>query len=118
VTPRAPGEKIVLVLGDSFAAGQGIELAEERLGNRLGRAFGPGWRVVNVAKNGWCTPDAIDAFQHEPAAATGTSGNEIETTAHWAATGASGGLRARALWNPDRVSEVAVSGLGQGKAPR
>jgi len=66
VTPRAPGEKIVLVLGDSFAAGHGIERAEDRFGNRLGRELGPGWRVVNVAKNGWDTPDEIEALRTYP----------------------------------------------------
>ena len=51
--PRKDGEKIVMVLGDSFAAGHGVDNAADRFGDVLGRKLGQGWRVVNAAKIGW-----------------------------------------------------------------
>ena len=64
--PRTPGEKIVAVLGDSFAAGHGIDRVEDRFGNVLGRELGTGWRVVNVAKIGWDTVDEYEALAAYP----------------------------------------------------
>lgn len=67
--PMAPGEKLVLVVGDSFAAGHGIDRVADRFGNVLGRELGPGWRVANASKTGWDTVDeteALRAYPHTP----------------------------------------------------
>lgn len=64
--PRSGDEKIVAVLGDSFAAGHGIDRVEDRFGNVLGRELGPGWRVVNVARIGWDTVDEYEALAAYP----------------------------------------------------
>src|SRR5262247_2800189 len=48
---RTPGVPRIVLLGDSFAAGWGVEF-EETFGNRFERATGI--EVVNAAKNGGC----------------------------------------------------------------
>ena len=64
--PRTGPEKIVAILGDSFAAGHGIDRAQDRFGDRLGRELGPDWRVVNIAKIGWDTVDEYEALAAYP----------------------------------------------------
>ena len=64
--PRKDGEKIVMVLGDSFAAGHGIDNSADRFGDVLGRRLGQGWRVVNVAKIGWDSVDEYEAMAAYP----------------------------------------------------
>lgn len=64
--PRKDGEKIVMVLGDSFAAGHGIDNPADRFGDVLGRRLGQGWRVVNVAKIGWDSVDEYEAMAAYP----------------------------------------------------
>lgn len=65
---KAPGEQLVLVVGDSFAAGHGVDRAEDRFGDVLGRDLGPGWRVANASKIGWDTVDEDQALRAYPVA--------------------------------------------------
>lgn len=58
--------RLIIVLGDSFTAGQGIDDAEDRFSNVLARRLGTGWSVVNMAKNGWTTTDQLNALQLFP----------------------------------------------------
>lgn len=66
--PRAtaPGETFVLVVGDSFVAGHGIDRAGDRFADVLERRLGPGWRVGNAAKIGWDTTDEYRALSQYP----------------------------------------------------
>jgi len=68
VEPRAPrpGEKFVLVVGDSFVAGHGVNRAEDRFADVLERSLGPGWRVGNAARIGWDTMDEDRALRGYP----------------------------------------------------
>jgi lysophospholipase L1-like esterase len=50
---RAPGEKLLLVLGDSFGFGQGVE-EEDAFPSVLARGLAPaGWKVLNAATYGY-----------------------------------------------------------------
>ncbi|MBI1791608.1 MAG: SGNH/GDSL hydrolase family protein [Acidobacteria bacterium] len=63
------GKRIVAVAGDSFAAGYGIADYRRRFSNVLEDNLGPGWVVVNLAKNGWDTSaefKAVRSFPHKP----------------------------------------------------
>ncbi len=62
----APGQRTVMILGDSFAAGHGIERAENRFSNVAARALGPGWKVYNVSQPGWDTVDEAKAMRAFP----------------------------------------------------
>lgn len=65
----SPGQKTVMILGDSFAAGHGIERAGNRFSDVAARALGPGWKVYNVSQPGWDTVDeakAMRAFPQKP----------------------------------------------------
>jgi len=54
-------EKMILVLGDSFLAGSGIERMNQRFSDRLGDMPG-GTRVVTFASGGWGTDQELLAF--------------------------------------------------------
>ena len=45
-------QRLVLVIGDSFAAGAGIKSIDQRFSGVLGKLLGDGWRVVTLAKPG------------------------------------------------------------------
>lgn len=62
----ASGQRTVMILGDSFAAGHGIERAEDRFSDVAARALGPGWKVYNVSKPGWDTVDETKAMRAFP----------------------------------------------------
>lgn len=53
----------LVVLGDSFAAGQGIDDPDERASGLLRRDLGPEWSVVTLAKQAWSTRDEIHALE-------------------------------------------------------
>jgi hypothetical protein len=52
----------LIVLGDSLAAGQGVDDPDDRASGVLRRALGPEWSVVTLASPGWSTADEIAAF--------------------------------------------------------
>lgn len=59
----------ILVLGDSFAAGQGINNIEDRFSNRLGTKLGDDYLVMNIATPGISTKEEIDrviGFPYKP----------------------------------------------------
>ncbi len=49
----------ILVLGDSFAAGQGVERLEDRFSNLLGAKLGQNYLVMNIATPALSTQDEI-----------------------------------------------------------
>lgn len=62
------GRRVLLAVGDSFVAGQGIENRADRFPDRLQQLLGDGWRVVNLGRQGWSTgaeARAIAGFPHE-----------------------------------------------------
>ena len=61
------GKKIVLAVGDSFAAGHGIEAAEQRFPDVLQSLMGREWEVINISKEGWDTSDEYAALSSYPA---------------------------------------------------
>lgn len=56
----------VLVVGDSFVAGQGIESVDGIFAHRLGARLGAGYAVNIVAQPGWDTDDEWDHLQSYP----------------------------------------------------
>lgn len=60
---RLATSRILVVLGDSFAAGHGIENHEDRFPNLLRSALGPDWSLILLAVNGWQTGDELEALQ-------------------------------------------------------
>lgn len=67
--PRAQaGVKRVLVLGDSFAAGHGIDELDDTFASVLGRELGAGWSVNVAAKPGWSTDAEFAALARYPLA--------------------------------------------------
>ncbi|MBI1879242.1 MAG: SGNH/GDSL hydrolase family protein [Chloroflexi bacterium] len=62
-------KKKILVVGDSFAAGQGIENVEDRFSNLLGHKLGSDYLVMNVAWPGLSTTEEIEnlkGFRYKP----------------------------------------------------
>lgn len=59
-------KKKILVLGDSFAAGQGIEHIEDRFSNLLGAKLGDDYLVMNIATPGISTQEEIDRVRGFP----------------------------------------------------
>jgi len=55
-------KKTVVVLGDSFAAGYGINKIDDRFSNQLQKKLGDSWIVRNVARNGWGTQEEYEAL--------------------------------------------------------
>ena len=65
-TPPGPGQRTLVILGDSFAAGHGVKQAGDRFSEVAARALGDGWRVYNVSRIGWDTPDESKALKEFP----------------------------------------------------
>lgn len=57
---------VIMVTGDSFAAGGGIERIEDRFSGRLGVLLGDDYAIMTVAKSGWGLPDELQAVQDYP----------------------------------------------------
>ncbi len=60
------GKLKVMVVGDSIAAGQGIERVDDRFSNRLEALLGEEVVVFNVASPGWSTTAEIEALVDYP----------------------------------------------------
>ncbi len=56
----------VFVVGDSFAAGHGIEASRDRFPDRLRADLGERWSVVLIAQPGWNTPTQAKALAALP----------------------------------------------------
>jgi hypothetical protein len=65
-TPPEEGERVLLVVGDSIAAGHGIERLEDRFASALARGLGPEWRVPVAAMCGWNMGEEITALEAWP----------------------------------------------------
>ncbi len=62
------GRQVVLVTGDSFAAGWGINNPEDRFSNVLAAHLGDDYAVVNVAVYGTSTPEQLEIVRNFPLA--------------------------------------------------
>jgi len=62
------GRRLLVVVGDSFVAGDGTADYRDRFANVLGAHLGDGWRVNVVAKRGWNTPQEIAGLRRFPLA--------------------------------------------------
>lgn len=65
------GKKCLLVVGDSFAAGHGIEDVADRFSNLTQQKLPAGWQSVTLAQPGWDTEaefDALSKFPYSPSA--------------------------------------------------
>ncbi|MFP6584589.1 MAG: hypothetical protein VCD00_18800 [Candidatus Hydrogenedentota bacterium] len=60
-------ENIVLVTGDSFAAGHGIKHIEQRFASHLNTHLGADWTVAVVAQNGWGPKEELEALREHTA---------------------------------------------------
>lgn len=60
------GKTKIMVVGDSFAAGLGIDNVEDRFSNQLGKLMGTDYVVFNVASPGWSTKSEIEAMVSYP----------------------------------------------------
>jgi hypothetical protein len=66
---RLAGRTKIMVLGDSFVAGHGIEDEANRFSNVLGQLLGPNYAVMNVGMSGADTRKAIEnglGYPHTP----------------------------------------------------
>jgi hypothetical protein len=59
-------KQVLVVVGDSFAAGHGIESIEERFAGVLQQELGRSWEVVVLADNGWHTGRQLQALREFP----------------------------------------------------
>ncbi|MCS6836558.1 MAG: hypothetical protein NZ750_11130 [Anaerolineae bacterium] len=66
LSDAAPGRTRVLVVGDSFAAGHGIDDIAQTFPHVMGRELGQDYTVNVVAKPGWNTNHEWDALQSYP----------------------------------------------------
>ncbi len=57
---------LMMVVGDSFIAGQGIKNYQDRLSNRLQTKLGQDWIVLNIAQVGWSTTEEYQAIISYP----------------------------------------------------
>lgn len=64
--PPKPGQKSLVILGDSFAAGHGVNRAEDIFSSVAASVLGQDWKVFNVAKIGWDTLDETQALKSFP----------------------------------------------------
>lgn len=64
--PPDQGQKVVLILGDSFAAGHGVNDYRDRFSNRLGGLLGAGYRVYNASDIGWDSTEELQALKKFP----------------------------------------------------
>lgn len=62
----APGVKRVLVVGDSFAAGHGLDELDDSFARVLERGLGAGWSVNLAARPGWSTDAEYAALVKYP----------------------------------------------------
>ncbi len=60
------GKQTVLVLGDSFSVGWGVENVEERYSNVLGQMLGDDYAVINIAIGGSTTRQELDILRRYP----------------------------------------------------
>jgi len=60
------GKHSLLLVGDSFAAGNGIANQADRFSDQLAMHLGDGWRVGNIAKGGWGTVRELEELQGYP----------------------------------------------------
>lgn len=60
------GKTKIMVVGDSFVAGNGIADPADRFANQLGRMLGPEYAVMVVASPGWDTIDEVKAIVEYP----------------------------------------------------
>ncbi|MEO0562674.1 MAG: SGNH/GDSL hydrolase family protein, partial [Chloroflexota bacterium] len=60
------GKTTVMLVGDSFAAGWGIEDPTDRFGDVLARNLGDDYALLNVAEYGRSTPEQLDILQNHP----------------------------------------------------
>ena len=60
------GRNVIVVLGDSFAAGFGVKDHRDRFSDRLGASLGRSWAVINMGFAGWSTRDEINALMRYP----------------------------------------------------
>jgi len=64
--PPKPGQKSLVVLGDSFAAGHGVNRSEDLFSSVAASVLGQEWKVFNVSKIGWDTVDETKALKSFP----------------------------------------------------
>jgi hypothetical protein len=60
--------RTVVLVGDSFTAGWGIEDPADRFGDVLAARLGAGWAVINLGKEGTATPGQLAQLQALPLA--------------------------------------------------
>jgi hypothetical protein len=62
----ADSDHLIVALGDSFTAGNGVNDVADRFSNVVADALGPPWRVANVAQPGWHTVNELEALRDLP----------------------------------------------------
>lgn len=60
------GKTKIMVVGDSFAAGSGIENPADRFADQLGQRLGDAYAIMLVASPGWDTIDEVKAITEHP----------------------------------------------------
>lgn len=63
---KADQDHLIVALGDSFTAGNGVKDVADRFSNVLESQLGPPWRVLNVASPGWDTSNQLEALKALP----------------------------------------------------